>query len=439
LLLGLVPALVFDPARGGCPSCASNLLAVTDDPERFVDLNRAGLWLGSAWAMVVVGLVAWGLIRSSPVRRRLVAPIAMAGGGYLAVVAATYAISIQRGFVGSGAVDRRLWFAQALSLAALAFAVVWIVLGARRTRTELARLVVEMGESAAAGDLAAVLAGMLGDARLEVAYPIADGRFVDADGSLVDVPPADGRVMTPLVRGGQTVAALVHRRGLLDNSELVDEVASAARLALDNERLQAEVRVQEVDLRASRARIVEAGDTGRRRLERDLHDGAQQRLVALLAGVRLVRARLGVDADRDVRRRLDEVAAELERAIRELRDLAHGIHPSVLSDEGLVAAIESLAENVGTLVLAIDELPDERLPRPVENAAYRVVAEASRAGATRVVAARRGDALLIDVDVDAVPAGLVELEDRVGAIDGSIRVDEESGGSITLRAVIPCG
>jgi signal transduction histidine kinase len=438
LVLGVVPALVFDPVDGGCPSCARNLLAVTDDLDRFVDLNRVGLRLGSVWAVAVVVLMAWRIARSSPARRRLVAPVAVAGCGYLAAVAASYAAGIERGFVGSGDVDRRLWFAQAVCLTGLAAAVVWNVLRGRRTRSVLAKLVVELGESAAAGGLAAVLARTLGDAGLEVAYPISDSRCVDADGRSIDVTPENGCVTTPLVRGSETVAILVHRRGLLDHSELVEEVASAARLALDNERLQAEIRVQEADLRASRARIVEAGDAERRRLERDLHDGAQQRLVAMLAGVRLLQLRHGAGANRAVDAQLDEIVAALEGATRELRDIAHGIHPSVLSDEGLVAAFESLAENGDALVLAIEELPDERLPQPVEHAAYRVVAEAARTGACLVVAARHGDALRIDVAADRLPASLRDLEDRVGAIDGSIRVDERPDGGVTLRVELPC-
>jgi signal transduction histidine kinase len=166
---------------------------------------------------------------------------------------------------------------------------------------------------------------------------------------------------------------LLPRTGLLDNPELVEEVASAARLALENERLQAEVRAQLEDLRASRARIIEAGDAERRRLERDLHDGAQQRLVGLTLALRLLRAQLGPDQDQQLTARLDEAEAELRRAVTELRGLAHGIHPAVLSDEGLAAALEALAE--GTLApLRIAAVPQERFPPAVETAAYMVVA-----------------------------------------------------------------
>ena len=153
---------------------------------------------------------------------------------------------------------------------------------------------------------------------------------------------------------------------------MIEEVASAARLALENERLQAEARAQLEDLRSSRARIIEAGDAERRRLERDLHDGAQQRLVGLSLALRLVRRELG--ADRQLVARLDEAEAELAPAVAELRELAHGIHPAVLSDEGLAAAVEALAEDAPA-----SHRRDCRRSgslAPVETAAYLVVAEA---------------------------------------------------------------
>src|SRR5262249_17354729 len=157
---------------------------------------------------------------------------------------------------------------------------------ARRTRATLARLVVELAGSPAPGGLEAALARSLGDTGLRLAYPLADGSYVDTDGRELTVEPS----ATPLVRDGIEVARLSHRPGLLDAPELADTVARAARLALDHERLQAELRAQLEDLRASRARVLTAGDGERRRLERDLHDGAQQRLVGLSLELRLARA-----------------------------------------------------------------------------------------------------------------------------------------------------
>ena len=205
---------------------------------------------------------------------------------------------------------------------------------------------------------------------------------------------------------------LLHRSDLVDNPELVEEVASAARLALENERLQAEARAQLEDLHSSRVRIIEAGDAERRRLERDLHDGAQQRLVGLSLALRLLRGQLRTDQDRQLAARLDEADAELHQAIFELREVAHGIHPAVLSDEGLAAAVEALSEGTPA-PLHIAALPHERFSRAVETAAYLVVAEAAKAGTTRVSAVRRDGTLVVDVDTETEPEGLVDLEDRV--------------------------
>jgi signal transduction histidine kinase len=438
LVLGLLPALAFDPAARGCAQCPANLLLVSDKPDLFEQLNRVGVQLGLAWSLLLIGVAGWRIARSSPARRRVVAPVVLAGGVYLGLVAATFATSLDRGFLGSGTLERGLWLAQAAALAALALAVAWGLLRARRTRSSLARLVVELGESAPAGGLRDALARTLADPDLEVAYPVGEGRYADVGGRTVDLGRVEGRAATPLVRDGRPVAVLLHRAGLLDNPELVEEVTSAARLALENERLQAEVRAQLEDLRASRARIIEAGDAERRRLERDLHDGAQQRLVGLSLALRLLRAQLGTDQDPQLARRLDEAEAELRRAVAELRELAHGIHPAVLSDEGLAAAVEALAEGAPAS-LRIAAVTNERFPPAVETAAYLVVAEAAKSGTARVSAARRDGTLVVEVETKAAPHGLVELEDRVGALDGRLAVERAPGGGVRIRAEIPCG
>jgi signal transduction histidine kinase len=437
LVLGLLPALFFDPAARGCVQCPDNLVLVSDEPALFADLNRVGVHLGLAWSLLLVALTGWRIARSSPARRRVIAPIVLAGSIYLALVATSFGASLNRGFLGSSTFERRLWLGQAAALAALALAVAWRLLRTRRTRSSLARLVVELGESAPAGGLRDGLARTLADPELEIVYPVGEGRYADAEGRTVDLARVEGRVATPLVRDGRPVAVLVHRAGLLDNPELVEEVTSAARLALENERLQAEVRAQLEDLRASRARIIEAGDAERRRLERDLHDGAQQRLVGLSLALRLLRTQLGADQDQKLARRLDEADAELHRAVAELRDLAHGIHPVVLSDEGLAAAVDALAEATPA-PLGIGAMPQERFPAAVETAAYLVVAEAAKAGAARVSATRRDGVLLVDVEAEAEPQGLVDLEDRVGALDGRVAVERAPGGGVRIRAEIPC-
>ncbi len=436
LVLGLMPALFYDPATVSCSQCPINLLRVADEPGLFDDLGRFGVRFGLAWSLLLISVAAWTLARSSRTKRRVVAPVVVAGCAYLSLVAATFGTSLERGFVGSGELERRLWFGQAAALAAVAASVAWGLLQVRRTRSSLARLVVELGESASPGGLQAGLAEALADPGLELAYAVGDGRYADARGRPIDPAPPNGRAATPVVREGRPVAFILHRADLLDNPELIEEAASAARLALENERLQAEARAQLEDLRSSRARIIEAGDAERRRLERDLHDGAQQRLVGLALALRLVRSRLGLDQEHELALRLDEAEAELGRAVAELRELAHGIHPAALSDEGLAAAVEALAEEAP---LRIAALPQERFPPAVETAAYLVVAQAVKAGAARVSAERRDGALVVDVDTEGEPEGLLDLEDRIGALDGNLGVEHVTGHRVRIRAEIPCG
>jgi len=317
----------------------------------------------------------------------------------------------------------------------------------------MAALVVELGQSPAAGGLREVLARSLGDPDLQVAYPLGDPeRLVDATGTAVDPATRQGRAVTPLTRRGQTVALLSHRPGLLEDPAIVDEVIAATRLAVDNERLQAEVLAQLQELRASRARIVSTGDAERRRLERDLHDGAQQRLVGLSLALRLARAQPGAGADPNLTALLDLADERLRAAIGELRELAQGIYPAALADDGLAAAVEALAEHTAVPLMII-QMPKQRLPGPVEAAAYFVIAETTgylatlaAAGGVTVDVRRHGDRLVVDVTENGagqpdreLEARLSGLADRVGALDGQLRVEHLGGGGVTIRAEMPCG
>ena len=181
--------------------------------------------------------------------------------------------------------------------------------------------------------------------------------------------------------------------------------------------------------------MVTASDAERRRLERDLHDGAQQRLIGLLIG------RADGASDRAVATAtpdcLDEAISELQHAVDALRDIAHGLHPAALSDEGLAAAFDALAERSPSPVCVVG-VPDERLPATVEHAAYRIVAEAAKTGPGRAVAGRHHDVLVIDVDAVAVPDPMIDLQDRVGAIGGRLDVTTIDVGSVRIHAALPC-
>jgi signal transduction histidine kinase len=436
LALGILPALFFDPAATGCGQCPANLLGVRDDAKAFAALTRVGVWLGLGWTLLLVALLGGRLLRSMTARRRLLAPVLAPAIVYLTLVAWAFQHALGRGFLGIDAVDRRLWLGQAAALVAVALGVGWEWVRGRRTRSALARLVVELAASPPPGGLGAALADALGDASLKLLYPLADGRRVDADGR--PTGPGQGQTVTPLVRGGQTVALLAHRPGLLEDPGLVEQIAATARLALDNEQLQAQVRAQLEDLRASRARIVERGDAERRRLERDLHDGAQQRLVSLALSLRL--ARLGGTTQNDAAA-LEDAEAEIRQALAELRRLAHGLYPAALTEEGLGAALEALAEQTPG-PLALGRLPQERFDPKVEAAAYFVVAETlkrTRPQRAAVDTTRADGQLVVEIATDQQPPEeLTDLEDRVGALDGRLLVRAASGGGTHIVAELPC-
>ena len=438
--LGLVSNLVFDPARERCAFCPANLVSVDSDPAIYAMAARLGLASMVAWTVLAMLLMVRRLGRSSSTRRRVIAPVLVPGVFFAAFAAADAAYRLRRGSAAIDEVELGLWILEAAALVGIALGVASEWVRESRTRAKVARLVVELDESPAPGALREVLSSVLADPELELAYPIGDGRFVDAEGQVVDVGRRPGRTVTPLVRGQEVVAVIDHRGELLDDPARVEDVIVASRLALESERLQAELRAQLEDLRASRVRVVEAADAERRRLERNLHDGAQQRLVSLSMALRLVRRALESASDPSLIERADEANDELRAAIAELRDLAHGIYPAVLTDEGLAAAVEALRET-STIAIDLGELPEGRMDPRVEAAAYFVVAETAMrttAGKIRVMIRRLDDRLVVEVQKDGPPPDtIVDLEDRVGAMDGSVAV-EADGGLSTIRAEIPC-
>jgi signal transduction histidine kinase len=315
-------------------------------------------------------------------------------------------------------------------------------------------LVAALGEAPARGELRVALADALADPTVELAYWLPErGGYVDADGRSVQLPeggPGAERIATEVERDGRRVGALIHDPAVCDDPELVSGVATAAALALDNERLGAELRARVEELHASRQRILEAGLAERRRLERDLHDGAQQRLVSLSLQLGLVDARLERDPA-GARAVLESAREEARAALDELRELARGIHPAVLTDRGLGAALEALAAR-SAVPVELAALPQERLPPAVEAAAYFVVAESltnvakyARASHAQVRVERRDGAAYVEVRDDgaggadlASGSGLRGLADRLAALDGRLRVDSPPGRGTLVRAEVPC-
>lgn len=296
------------------------------------------------------------------------------------------------------------------------------------------------------------LAQSLGDRTLSIAYWLQDREeFVDEQGRPVPLPePTSDRAWTAVDYDGRRVAAIIHDASLEASPELVQAAAAAASLALDNERLKADLRARVEDLRASRVRIVEASNSARRKLERDLHDGAQQQLVSMAVELRLLRARVG--ANPEATEVIDRLEANLRAALHELRELARGIHPVILTKQGLAPALESLAVRAPLEIDCEIDLPS-RPPPSVEAVAYFVIAEAltnvlkyAHGSAATIRAHFDGEDLVVEMQDDGVGGadagkgtGLQGLRDRVGALDGSLEVVSPRGAGTLVRARIPCG
>lgn len=338
-----------------------------------------------------------------------------------------------------------------LAFAAVPVAVMGEVLRARLARAGVGELVLDLRTDPTPIDLRRSMARALGDPSLEVAYWLPKhAYYADADGRAVDVSAGvRGRSTTIIDRNGVPIAALLHDSSLDDEPELLDGVAAAAGFALENGQLQADLRVRLEDLRGLQARALQAGETERKRLERNLHDGTQQRLIALSMELTLLERRIGTDPD--VTARLEHARNELSTSLAELRNVARGLHPTLLTLEGLPAALRSIAEVCAIPVHLIVDVPD-RLPEPVEAAAYYVVSESlanigKHAAASEVwVDVRRlGAALVVEINDDGVGAadpgkgsGLRGLLDRVAALGGELLVTDRRAGGTRIHAEIPC-
>jgi signal transduction histidine kinase len=271
--------------------------------------------------------------------------------------------------------------------------------------------------------------------------------FVDAAGRPVALSPDS----TIVERGGRRIAAIEHDPALAEQQELLESVGAAAALALENERLNAELRARLEDLRASRARIVEAAETERRRVERNLHDGAQQRLVSIAMALGLMERKLDTDPE-SAKPILHGAREDLATALEELRELSQGIHPSLLTERGLEAALAELPLRT-PVPIALELSIGERLPVQVEAAAYYVVSEAvanvtkyAHATAVRVRVDRVDGNALVEVIDDGVGgadssrgSGLNGLADRVEALGGRLALVSPVGRGTVVRAEIPCG
>lgn len=400
------------------------------------DAYRFGIY--GVLALVFIWLIARRVQAASPAGRRILAPMML--GGF---VEGTYGLWQAVHVFTSSAPDDVLYWWQIGGQAAVALALLAGVLTAQLARGRVADLVVELA-GIAPGEVRAALARALHDPTLQVAYWLPLRRaYVDEDGRPVRLP-ADGRAVTRL----EDVAAIVHDPEL--DADLVGAAGAAARLALHNARLQADVRAQLDKVQESRRRIVTAGDEQRRRIERDLHDGAQQRLVALALELRIAQRQRG-GGDPELERILADAVGQLQAAVEELRELARGVHPAVLTEEGLAGALESLAART-PLPVEILAAPEDRLSEEIEAAAYFVACEAitnavkhARATQIRVSVEQQNGRLVIEVEDDGIGgarenggSGLRGLVDRVEAHGGTLRVESEPGQGTRVIGELPC-
>jgi signal transduction histidine kinase len=419
-------------------------LAIVDEPGVAVVVHNVELAVVSSVALAGVALLtARRLTGRRPLRRSLTLLI-----DSFTVGLATIAFLLLVGAFGGPPFP----VVQRISLILLGLAPVAFLAGllqARLARTAIAELVVELRGDPS--DLRAPLARALRDPSLELLYWLPPfGTWADQDGRAVVLPADRARVTVIHDDEGEPMAALVHDPALRDEPALLDAVTAAAAIALRSARLQVQLRANVEELRGSRARVLEAGQRERQRLERDLHDGAQQRLVALSLNLGVLQTRL--DGDAAAKALLAEARTEIAVSLAELRDLARGLHPAVVSAHGLAVAIESLVAVAAVPVRLRVDLRG-RVAESVEVAAYYVVCESltnigkhAHATSASVDVSRTGGQVVVEVVDDGVGGadtergtGLRGLADRVEALGGRLRMWTPLGGGTRVRAELPCG
>jgi signal transduction histidine kinase len=442
LLWGFSPDMPCD----GCPESAL-LIEHNDTLRDIFNTLTSVIGVGITAAVLVILLRRWS--RATAPQRRALAPLLWSGVVMLVLLASALGTDA----AGVSRAPDVLSTAGLIVFASVPWA---FLIGLVRSRVvsaaAVSELLLALGEAPGTGSLRCQLADALGDSSLDLVFWFEHKqKWVDSEGHAVELPAdADGaQAWTAVELEGRRVGAIVHDITLCEDPELLRSVAAAAGLAMENERLQAQLRARVEELRASRARIVEAGTQERRRLERNLHDGAQQRLVALSLTLRLAQAKLHKDPAKadDL---LNGAQEELTLALGELRELARGIHPAILSDRGLGAALEALAGRA-PIAVQLAEVPGEPLPDAIEAAAYFVVAEAltnvvkyAHASSATVSVSRDNGRAVVEVADDGIGgadpgrgSGLRGLADRVSALDGSMELDSPAGSGTRLRAEIP--
>jgi signal transduction histidine kinase len=421
---------------------ADNVFLLSGNLPLARTLGGFWLWFAAVFAGVVLGLLVRRLTHATAAWRVPAAPVVVPAAVVLAgqaAYAATQLVHLDALLADpvepAYGAFRALFTTRAAGIVLLAFGLIWALVRDARQRTAIGRLAEELAAAPTPGTLEAVLARSLGDRDLRVQYWLPSlERWVDPSGQPVAAPDGTDRAVVTVRRGGQAVARVAHERTDLGSADLVGRIGAAARLAIDNERLRAEVLAQLEEVRRSRARLVEAGDLARRSLERDLHDGAQQRLLAVLSELRWAQPGAREDPERIVA--IERLRQRTRDTLAELREIAHGIFPVALDDAGIAAGLSELTAGAAVPV-EVDEVPETRFPPAVERAAYLVVAEAAEqrqhGSAELRVRVRREDGQLVVVVTGASPGPYTHLADRVSAAGGILTIEPGR-----LQAVISC-
>jgi signal transduction histidine kinase len=447
---GILLALTYDPKTiYGC-DCPHGGLALFPSRAVYEGLITVGNYIGGIFSIAVLALLVRRFVTATRPMRRALGSLWFAS---VLVVVAFVSLNAS-GEAGPGTPrNSPVEVVQTAALLLIPAALLYGLFRSRLAQSAVADLVTALAGPLPPGKLREALARTLGDSSLELGFWLPESNaYVDDNGSPISFPePSGTRAVTNLEVDGRPLAVLIHDRALLEEPQLVRAAATAARLSLENERLQAEIKAQLEEVRASRARIVAAADAERRKVERDLHDGAQQRLVNLSLALRMAQEQAAEKGNDDLVSTLAESSDEARSALAELRELARGLHPTILTEAGLGPALESLAERSSTPT-RIEAVPSERLPAQIEVTAYFVVSEAlanvtkySGAASVIVCAHRENGRLIVEIRDDGVggadPAlgsGLRGLADRVAAVDGRLRVESPPGHGTRIIAEIPC-
>ncbi len=428
-----------------------NLLALVEEPGAAETLQRVQLIGLGALMLAGIGVLAVRRRRAGrPLRRSVALLVDFFALGLVMIAVLSLTAAFEAPIFEGPAFEwvRRATFV-VIGMAPVAFLIG--LLNARLARSAVGDLLVELRAEPAPADLRDAFARALGDRSLELAYWLPQfNSWADPAGRPVELPePDSGRATTLIESDGAHLAALVHDASLDQEPELLDAVNAAAAIALENGRLHSELNARLEELRGSRVRVIEAGQKERQRLERNLHDGAQARLVALSLEVSLLEERFATDPD--ARSRLSQVRHEIARSLEELRDVARGIHPADLSGHGLAVALETLAADA-PLPVRLNVGLDGRLPDQVEVAAYYVASESlaniakhAQATSASIDVARANGRIVVEIVDDGVGgadpergSGIRGLADRVEALSGGLRVWTPRGGGTRVRAEIPC-